>query len=54
MLRIGVDLGGTKMEGIALAGDGRELCRKRMATPRGSYEEILSALVQLIESVEAE
>jgi fructokinase len=54
MLRIGVDLGGTKMESIALDGDGRELCRKRVATPRGSYEEILSALVQLIESVEAE
>ena len=54
MLRIGVDLGGTKMEGIALDGDGRELCRKRVATPRTSYEEILSALVGLIESVEAE
>ncbi|HKO90358.1 MAG TPA: ROK family protein [Polyangiaceae bacterium] len=54
MLRIGIDLGGTKIEGIALDGDGRELCRKRVATPRGSYEEILGALVQLIESVESE
>jgi fructokinase len=54
MLRIGIDLGGTKTEALALDASGRELCRKRVATPRGSYEEILSAIVQLIESVESE
>ena len=54
MLRIGIDLGGTKTEALALDEAGRERCRKRVATPRGSYDEILSALVALIESVEAE
>src|SRR5688572_7509707 len=54
MLRIGIDLGGTKTEALALDAAGRELCRKRVATPRGSYDEILSALVALITSVEAE
>ncbi|MEY2929656.1 MAG: hypothetical protein RL033_405 [Pseudomonadota bacterium] len=54
MLRIGIDLGGTKTEALALDVAGRERCRKRVATPRGSYDEILSALVALIESVEAE
>jgi len=54
MLRIGIDLGGTKTEALALDATGRELCRKRVATPRGSYQEILSALVQLIETVESE
>jgi fructokinase len=54
LLRIGIDLGGTKTEALALDAAGRELCRKRVATPRASYDEILSAIVQLIESVEAE
>src|SRR4051794_26969743 len=54
MLRIGIDLGGTKTEALALDASGRELCRKRVATPRGNYEEILSTIVQLIESVETE
>lgn len=54
MLRIGIDLGGTKTEALALDSAGHELCRKRVATPRGSYDEIVSALVALIASVEAE
>jgi fructokinase len=53
MLRIGVDLGGTKMEALALDGAGRELCRQRVSTPRGSYEEILNGLVQLVHGVES-
>jgi fructokinase len=53
VIRIGIDLGGTKMEALALDAQGRELCRQRLATPRGSYGEILTALVQLILSVEA-
>jgi fructokinase len=53
MIRIGVDLGGTKIEGLALDGEGRELCRKRIPTPRGSYEDIVSAVVELVELVEA-
>jgi fructokinase len=53
MLRIGVDLGGTKIEAIALDGAGKEVCRRRVPTPRGSYTEILGAIVQLVENVEA-
>ena len=33
-MRIGIDVGGTKIEGLALAADGRELARHRVATPR--------------------
>lgn len=53
MIRIGIDLGGTKMEALALDAAGKELCRQRSATPRGSYDEIVTALVQLIASIEA-
>ena len=35
-LRIGVDLGGTKIEAAALAADGHMLLRRRVATPRDS------------------
>ena len=41
------------MEALALDAEGRELCRQRVATPRGSYDEILTALVELILRVEA-
>lgn len=52
-MRIGVDLGGTKIEALALDSNGRELCRQRVATPRGSYEEIVAAVASLIEDVES-
>ena len=52
MIRIGIDLGGTKMEGLALDLEGKELCRKRVPTPRGSYSEIIDALVALIGLIE--
>lgn len=53
-LRIGIDLGGTKMEIIALDGEGRELLRRRVATPRGDYAATVAAIVGLVESAEAE
>ena len=37
-MRIGIDLGGTKIEGIALGDDGRELARQRIPTPQGDYD----------------
>ena len=40
-MRIGIDLGGTKIEGIALDDAGNELTRKRVATPQGKYQETL-------------
>jgi fructokinase len=54
MLRIGIDLGGTKIEIIALADDGSELVRRRIPTPQGDYQATLTALVGLVESVEHE
>jgi fructokinase len=49
--RVGIDLGGTKIEGIVLAPDGRELIRRRVPTPRG-YEETLNAIAALIAGIE--
>jgi fructokinase len=43
-IRIGVDLGGTKIEFVALASDGRELYRHRVATPRGDYDGTVRAI----------
>ena len=53
-LRIGVDLGGTKIEVIALDPAGRVLLRHRIATPRDDYEATLMAIAGLVEEVEAE
>lgn len=47
MIRIGIDLGGTKIEGIALDGS-RELARVRVDTPRDDYEATVSAIVSLV------
>lgn len=52
MLRIGIDVGGTKIEGIALDGDGREVGRTRVATPRGDYDATLRAIASVVESLE--
>jgi len=46
-LRIGVDLGGTKIEAIALDGV-REVARKRVATPRGDYGATIEAAASLV------
>lgn len=53
-LRIGIDLGGTKIEIIGLATDGRELLRRRIATPQGDYRATLSAIAGLVATAEAE
>jgi fructokinase len=47
-VRIGIDLGGTKIEGVLLASDGRELRRDRIATPRQDYPSVLDAIAQLV------
>jgi fructokinase len=51
-LRIGIDLGGTKIEGLALGPGGIELARRRMATPR-SYQATLDAIARLVAELEA-
>ena len=50
-LRIGVDLGGTKIEALAMDGTGKELVRQRVATP-AAYEPSLQAITTLITDVE--
>ena len=47
MWRIGVDLGGTKIEALALSPDGGERVRVRVPTPRGDYDATLDAIVSL-------
>ena len=51
-MRIGIDLGGTKIAGVALAGDGRELARIRVGTPRGDYDATVSAITSVVHDVE--
>src|SRR5438093_5444447 len=53
-MRIGVDLGGTKIEAVAIADDGREHARRRVQTPRGDYDRTLAAVVDLVNRIEQE
>lgn len=52
-MRIGIDLGGTKIEGIVLGDDGSERARLRVPTPRESYAATLAAVVGLVRELEA-
>jgi fructokinase len=54
MMRIGVDLGGTKIEAIALDDGGAELWRRRIATPAGDYDGTLAAIAGLVRAAEQE
>ena len=49
--RIGIDLGGTKIEALALDATGREVFRKRIPTPRGDYEATISAVQSLVREI---
>jgi len=51
-MRIGIDLGGTKIEAIALGDDGSELLRRRIPTPAGDYDGTLKAIAGLVSSME--
>jgi fructokinase len=53
-MRIGIDLGGTKIEGIALDDHGRELFCQRIDTPRGDYQATINAVVHLVWRLEAD
>ena len=50
---LGVDLGGTKIEIVALDACGRELIRRRTSTPRDDYAATLGAIVTLVEEAES-
>lgn len=51
-IRIGIDLGGTKIEGRAFDAEGNELDRLRVPTPRGDYEGTLAAIGDVATSLE--
>lgn len=51
-MRIGIDLGGTKIEGLAIGAEGRELCRRRVATPQGDYFGTIDAIRELVAAIE--
>jgi fructokinase len=52
-MRIGIDLGGTKIEAIGMDSGGREVGRKRIPTPR-DYRRTLAAITELVHGIEAE
>ncbi len=53
-LRIGVDLGGSKIEAIALDAAGQALARRRVATPADDYDAIVRAVAALVHDLELE
>src|SRR6059058_4992648 len=52
-MKIGIDLGGTKIEAVGLGAKGKELVRRRVPTPR-AYEPMLHAIASLVADVERE
>jgi len=52
-MRIGIDLGGTKIEVLAMDAAGRELHRKRVPTPQGDYGATLRAVSSLVVEIES-
>ncbi len=53
-MKLGIDLGGTKIEIIALGEMGHELLRRRTPTPQGDYRATLEAIAGLVKEAEAE
>ena len=52
--RIGIDLGGTKIEGCAIDAAGRLHGRQRVATPAGDYQGTLAAVADIVAAIERE
>jgi len=53
-LRLGIDLGGTKIEIVALDARGGLLLRRRIPTPQGDYRATLAAVASLVRAAEQE
>lgn len=53
-MRIGIDLGGTKIEGVVLRGAAEILARRRVATPAGDYAGTVAAVAALVQALEDE
>ncbi|HET8882665.1 MAG TPA: ROK family protein, partial [Solimonas sp.] len=52
-MRIGIDLGGTKIEGVAMGENSRIVARQRIATPAGDYPATIDAVCGLVRRLEA-
>lgn len=52
-MRLGIDLGGSKIEIVALAEDGSERLRRRVPTPAGDYPATLEAIAALVADAES-
>lgn len=52
-MRIGLDLGGTKISGVVLDNSGREVLRRRRPTPRGDYRATLETIRNMVDELEA-
>ena len=53
-MRIGVDLGGTKIEAVALDDQGTMLTRRRVPTPQNDYEATVGAIASLVTAIETD
>lgn len=50
-MRIGIDLGGAKIEAILIDPNGIEIARQRTPTPQGNYSGTLNTIVQLVDAI---
>jgi fructokinase len=53
-MKLGIDLGGSKIEIIVMTDEGAQLLRRRIPTPQNDYEAVLQAIISLVSSVEQE
>ncbi|MDA0822732.1 MAG: ROK family protein [Proteobacteria bacterium] len=53
-MRIGIDLGGTKIEGIVIDNDSQIRASQGVPTPRDDYEAILGTITDLLSHLESE
>jgi len=53
-MRLGIDIGGTKIEAAALGADGTIRLRRRLPTPAGDYHGILATVKTLVAGIEAD
>lgn len=50
--RIGIDLGGTKIESILLDDEGQEMARRRRPTPKDDYRAIVQTIIEMVQELE--
>ena len=53
-MRIGVDLGGTKIEVVALDDNGATVVRQRIPTPAGDYSTTIRAIAELVRKAQSQ